>query len=148
MRRQKVQRNLWFVKSPSVQVFPQFKSKCWSHCNDCLELKCLFTLQLSLNPNRCADPKSLRWPSSDGYLPRVHVDWTCDMTFISLYRHDIKCKSTKRHPKLLSSILQLSFTKRKSFTPTLQHKPCQKMRLVCSPPRSKTPRRRRRRGHL
>ena len=28
----------------------------------------------------------------------------------------------KRHPKLLSSLLQLSSTKHKSFTPTTQHK--------------------------
>ena len=39
------------------------------------------------------------------------------MTFASLYRRDIK-----RSPKLLSIILQLAFTKHKSFTLTTQHK--------------------------
>jgi len=35
---------------------------------------------------------------NDNYLSRVHAEWSCDVTFVNLYRRDIKCKSTKRHP--------------------------------------------------
>ena len=44
------------------------------------------------------------------------------MIFFYLYKRDIKCKSTKRRPKLLSTILQLFFTKRENFPPTTRHK--------------------------
>ena len=147
-KRQKIQRNLGFVKSPSVQIFVQFKSRRWRHLNDGLGLERLFAYQLALNPNGCANPSSLWWFPNDDYLPRVHEDKTHGMILASLLQMWHYMQEYERAPQLLCNTLQLFSTKRKKTFRLRSEESCLKMGVICSPPRSETPGRRKRRKYL